>query len=237
MDRHLRARRRLKLRQLEIFLAVADTGSMAKAAARLALTQPAISRAIADAEHTLGVRLFDRSTQGVEPTQYGHALLKRGVAAFDEIDQGVRDIEFLADPTAGEIRLGTSAGISEGIVLAVINRLARESPRIVFHLAIAQVAALFDQLRERSIEFGFGVRWQGLAEAEDIHFEDLFEERLVVVAGADNPLVRRRKIRLAELVNEPWTWPPPPSLYDTLVVEAFRADGLSPPGQRSTRTP
>src|SRR5262245_14632255 len=99
-----RVRRRLKLRQLEILLAVADTGSMAKAATRLAVTQPAISRAIADAEHTLGVPLFERSTQGVEPTQYGRALLKRGVAAFDEIDQGVRDIEYLADPGAGEIR-------------------------------------------------------------------------------------------------------------------------------------
>ena len=119
MDRLRHARRRLKLRQLEILLAVADTGSMAKAAARLAVTQPAISRAIADAEHTLGVPLFDRSTQGVNPTQYGHALLKRGIAAFDEIDQGVKDIEFLADPTSGELRIGTPAGISEGIVLAL----------------------------------------------------------------------------------------------------------------------
>src|SRR5919112_77674 len=135
MDRLGHARRRLKLRQLEILLAVADTGSMVKAAARLAVTQPAISRAIADAEHTLGVPLFERSTQGVNPTQYGHALLKRGIAAFDEIDQGVKDIEFLADPTSGELRIGTPAGLSEGIVLAAINKLARQYPRIAFHVS------------------------------------------------------------------------------------------------------
>jgi DNA-binding transcriptional LysR family regulator len=88
MERHQRVRRRLKLRQLEILLAVADTRSMAKAATRLAITQPAISRALADAEHTLGVPLFDRGTHGVEPTPYGRALLKRGIAAFDELDQG-----------------------------------------------------------------------------------------------------------------------------------------------------
>ena len=88
MDRN-RASRRPKLRQLEILLTVADTGSMAKAATRLAVTQPAISRAVADAEHALGVPLFDRGPQGVIPTRYGHALLKRGIAAFDEIDQGV----------------------------------------------------------------------------------------------------------------------------------------------------
>src|SRR5262245_40168350 len=123
MDRHQRTRHRLKLRQLEILLAVADTGSMVKAATRLAITQPAVSRALADAEQKLGVPLFDRSSHGVEPTPYGRALIKRGTAAFDELDQGVRDIECLADPTAGELRIGTPAGISEGIVLTAINRL------------------------------------------------------------------------------------------------------------------
>src|SRR4051794_39215492 len=111
-DLHHRARRRLKLRQLEILLAVADTGSMAKAATRLAISQPAISRAIADMEQTLGVPLFDRSTQGVGPTQYGRALVKRGIAAFDEIDQGVKELVFLADPTVGEVRIGSGAGLS-----------------------------------------------------------------------------------------------------------------------------
>jgi len=66
---------RLKLRDLNILLAVADAGSMARAATRLAISQPAVSRAIADMEHTLGVPLLDRSPRGVEPTEYGRALL------------------------------------------------------------------------------------------------------------------------------------------------------------------
>jgi len=229
LERHQRLRRRLKLRQLDILLAVAETGSMAKAATRLAITQPAISRAVSDAEHTLGVSLFERSPQGVELTPFGHALLKRGIAAFDEIEQGIKDIEFLADPTVGEVRFGTGAGISEGIVLAVINRLSRQYPRVVFHVAIGQGTALFDQLRDRHIEFGFGVWSPELVRADDIHLEVLFEEPMIVVAGADNPWSRRRRIKLAELVNEPWTWPPFPSLYDTLVNEAFRVSGLVPP--------
>jgi DNA-binding transcriptional LysR family regulator len=98
--------RRLKLHDLRILLAVAEAGSMAKAAARLATSQPTISRAIADMEHTLGVPLLDRSTQGVEPTQYGRAILKRGVAVFDELKQGVQDIEFLSDPPQESCELG-----------------------------------------------------------------------------------------------------------------------------------
>jgi DNA-binding transcriptional LysR family regulator len=96
-----RVGRRLKLRDLHILLAVAQAGSMAKAATRLAISQPAISRAIADMEHTLKVLLFDRSPQGIEPTQFGRALLKRGVAVFDELKQGVQDIEFLSNPESG----------------------------------------------------------------------------------------------------------------------------------------
>ena len=228
MDRHQRARRRLKLRQLEILLAVADTGSMAKAATRLAISQPAISRAVADAEQALGVPLFDRGTQGVDPTQYGRALLKRGIAAFDEIDQGLRDIEFLADPTAGELRVGTPAGVSEGIVLPVIHRLSRQYPRIVFHVAIATGAPLLEQLRDRQIELGFEMLTEPVG-GEDVEVEPLYDRPLVVVAGVDNPWQRRRKVTLADLVNEPWTWPPPGSSYDSLVTAAFRANGLEPP--------
>ena len=228
MDRRHRARRKLKLRQLEILLAVADTGSMAKAASRLAISQPAISRAVADAEHALGVPLFERSKQGANPTQYGRALLKRGIAAFDEIDQGVRDIEFLADPTSGELSIGSPAGVAEGIVLAVINRLSRQYPRVVFHLSIATGSALLEQLRERQIEIGFDPVSELVGE-DDVELEVLYDQPLIVVAGVENPWVRRRKIRLSELVNEPWTWPPPGSKYNSLIVEAFRANGLKPP--------
>ena len=76
---------RLKLRDLRILLAVTQAGSMAKAATLLATSQPAVSRAIADMEATLGVALLERSSQGVQPTPYGDALIKRGVAVFDEL--------------------------------------------------------------------------------------------------------------------------------------------------------
>ena len=78
-------RRRLKLRDVDILLTVIQIGSMGKAASLLNMSQPAISNAIAQLEHTLGVRLLDRSRQGVEPTPSGRALIKRGVAMFDEL--------------------------------------------------------------------------------------------------------------------------------------------------------
>ena len=98
--------RRLKLRDLHILLAVAKSGSMGKAAADLAISQPSISKAIADVEHAVGLRLLDRGPHGIEPTIYGRVLLNCGTAVFDELRQGVKALEFLTDPTAGELRLG-----------------------------------------------------------------------------------------------------------------------------------
>src|SRR5215470_18860533 len=98
--------KRLRLRDLHVLLTVVERRSMAKAAQHLAVSQPAVSKAISDLEHTLGVQLLDRGPRGVEPTDYGRALIKRGIAVFDELRQGVKDIEFLSDPTAGELRIG-----------------------------------------------------------------------------------------------------------------------------------
>ena len=99
-----RVGRRLKLRDLHILLTVARSGSMGKAATELAISQPSISKAIADAEHAVGLRLLDRRPQGIEPTIYGHALLKCGTAVFDELRQGVKELEFLTDPASGELQ-------------------------------------------------------------------------------------------------------------------------------------
>src|SRR5262249_60314522 len=101
--------RRLTLRDLHCFLMVVQQGSMAKAAAQLGISQPSVSEVIADLEQALDARLFDRRPRGVEPTLYGKALLKRTRAVFDELRQGVRDIEFLDDPSLGEVRIGFPA--------------------------------------------------------------------------------------------------------------------------------
>jgi DNA-binding transcriptional LysR family regulator len=98
--------RRLKLQDLHVLMTVVQAGSMGKAAERLNTVQPSISRSIAELEHALGVRLLDRHRQGIEPTEYGRALLDCGVAVFDDLRQGVKNIEFLADPAAGEVRIG-----------------------------------------------------------------------------------------------------------------------------------
>jgi len=116
-----RVGRRLKLRDLHILLAVVQSRSMAKAASELAISQPAVSKAIADMEYALGLRLLDRTRQGIEPTMYGRALIRRGLVVFDELRQGVKELEFLADPTAGELRIGSQESIAAGLLPAALT--------------------------------------------------------------------------------------------------------------------
>jgi DNA-binding transcriptional LysR family regulator len=223
-----RTRRRLKLRELDILMAVAQMGGMRKAADHLHMSQPAISKAIADLERTLGFTLLDRGPQGVEPTEYGRALLKRGIAVFDELREGVKDLEFIADPEAGEVRVGCSPLLSTSFVSAVVDRLSRRYPRIAFHVVIKQAGLLYRELTERNVDLLVARRFGNLAD-ERLDFEILFSEAYVVAAAAQNPWVRRRKIELAELINEPWTLPPLDIWLGLVAAEAFRASGLDYP--------
>jgi len=220
--------RRIKFRDLHIVLAVAQSGSMVKAAETLAISQPVVSKVIGDLERALGVRLFDRSRKGVEPTTSGRALLNCARAAFDLLKQGVKEIEFLNDPTAGELRVGSSPAQVDGVVLAVIDKLSRQYPRMVFHVVPAGTLALYDELRARRVELAFAPIAELVAK-DNLDTEVLYDEPLVVVVGVENPWARRRKIALAELVNERWTWPSAGTFFDSLVVEAFRATGIDPP--------
>jgi DNA-binding transcriptional LysR family regulator len=220
-------RRRLKLRDVDILLTVIKTGSMGKTAAALNMSQPAVSKAIAYLEQTLGVRLLDRSRQGVEPTPYGRALIKRGVAMFDELRQGVQDIASLTDPTMGEIRMGGSEHTISAVYAPVVHRLSEQHPRMSFHITVGDLRTMSRELDARHIDFVVSRLYSPPSEEHSV--EVLFEDPLVVVAAPNHPLARRRKLELAELLDEPWTLQPRENSFGSFAMDAFRAAGHAPP--------
>jgi DNA-binding transcriptional LysR family regulator len=228
MDKSDRIERRLKLHDMRVLMSVVRAGSMSKAAAQLGTVQPALSRSIAELEHALGVRLLDRSPRGVEPTAYGRALIKRGIAVFDELRQGVRDIEFLADPTAGELRIGATEAIAGMIVSPLIESLSRRHRRMEFHVVTGDLGQHLRSLADRNIEFALSRLHRPIAD-DQFTVENLFHDSYAVVAGRKSPWARQRRIQLADLVNERWTMLPPDTLPGVLQAEAFRASGLEPP--------
>ena len=111
---------------------------------------------IASLEHTLGVRLLDRTTKGIVTTPYGDALLVRGRAAFDELRQGIRDIEFIADPDTGELRIGCPESIAAGFLISVLDRFSRDHPRVRVHVEPVYTPTVeFPELHDRKIDLAF----------------------------------------------------------------------------------
>src|SRR5437763_15037145 len=140
--------RRLRLRDLHVFFTVAQRGSMAKAAAQLGVSTPTVSEVIADLEHGLGVRLLDRSPRGVEPTNYGHALLKRTLIVFDELKQSIKDIEFLEDPTKGEIRIASPLAVASTVMPHIFEQFDKKYTRVVLHFEELNSASASRDLRD-----------------------------------------------------------------------------------------
>jgi DNA-binding transcriptional LysR family regulator len=224
--------RRLTLRDLHLFLTVVQHGSMASAAVQLGISQPNVSEVIADLEQALDARLFDRRPRGVEPTMYGEALLKRTRAVFDELRQGVKDIEFLTDPARGEVRIGFPPAAMATFLPDLIQKFSDAYPKVVLRISEVPRAAIYSVLRERTHDLH--LEWcvppfPRDDAANDVSIEYLFDDHFVIVAGPNTRWARRRKIDLAELRAERWMLGPPNTSNYEFIAGAFRARELAMP--------
>jgi DNA-binding transcriptional LysR family regulator len=202
---------------------------MTRAAEELAVSYPVVSKTISELEHTLGVKLFDRSISGVEPTHYGRALLKSGMAVFDEMRKGLQQIEFIKQPDAGDLPIGSSIVTDAGLLPAIMQRFSQDFPRAVVHVVPENIATQqYNNLRNRNVELVFG-RLPAVMAEPDLVSEPLLDEPNVVVAGAESRWAKRRTLRLADLIGEPWVLAEPGSLARSLHDDVFRNSGLEPP--------
>ena len=224
-----RAGRHLKLRDLHILLAVVQRGSMAKAAAELAISQPAVSKAISDMEHMFGLRLLDRSRSGIEPTTYGRALVMRGQAIFDELKLGVEELAFLSDPTVGNLRIGSTESVAASFLPAVIKRFSLEQPRVRLDVAQTVMSTLhYRELRERRIDLLIG-RIPAPFDEDDLEAEVVYHDEAVVIASRSSKWAKSRKLKLAELAGERWILPPPDTMQGAAIPKVFRDGGSRMP--------
>jgi DNA-binding transcriptional LysR family regulator len=231
-----RISRRLRFRDLQVFFSVVQCGSMAKAAKELGVTQPAVSEVVAGLEHTFGVRLFDRSPQGVEPTIYGRALLKRGVAASDELKQCIRDIETLADPTKGEVRIGCPDSLAGGLLAPFVAKFCSRHSSVAIAVEPVPWPTLeLPELHARKLDVVVTRLSKPRADdpfGDDLFVEMLFADEAVVVAGMKSRWARRRKITLEDLYDASWIGTSQETLTRTLLKRAYQAANMPPPTMR-----
>ena len=206
---------------------------MVKAATHLRMSQPAVSEAIANLEAALRVRLLDRTARGIEPTIYAITLLRRERIVFDELQQGIKEMEFLLNPEAGEVRLGTSEILAAGLIPQVIDRLLRRHPKIFVRVSLIDTATVeFRELRDRNVDLLLARVPQTLND-DDLNIDVFFDDPHFVAAGASNPWAKRRNVRLSDLMNEAWVFPKG-QVVRGIIEDAFRAHGLSMPSEHVT---
>jgi DNA-binding transcriptional LysR family regulator len=229
VERVNRLARRVKFRDMNVFHAVAHAGSMARAASDLAVAQPVVSKTIKALEESLGVRLFDRSTKGIELTDYGEVLLAKTRVVFAEIDEAIKGIEFLKDPTVGEVRIASPESMNIGLLPMIIDRFMTAHPGATLQVLQANTFPLdFRPLRERKVDMMLG-RIAPKLEERELEAEVLFHEELVAVVGRQHPLARKRSVRLSDLLDEKWILAPVDTAAGSLWAEAFDSTGLPLP--------
>lgn len=224
-----RVRRRVRMRDLETLATVIKTGGIRKAASQLHLSQPAISKAMAELEDAVGVQLLVRSRRGVEPTAFGAALAGRADGLIDGMRGALRELSELADPEGGEVRVGSMETLMAGVVGATAHDLLQRHPRLRLVFESGQSPDLIGHfLRGRLVDFVVARPWAHELPA-DIDAEVLLYDRLLVVAGAGHPLARRRKLALDELLHQSWVLSRNEVQTDSPVELALREQGLPMP--------
>lgn len=199
--------RHLKMSELRVFTAVLEHRSFRKAAALLHLTQPALSKSIAGLEEKLGVKLFDRVANGVEPTVHGRSFGPRAQAVFEELRRAAQDLALLFNGTVGTLRVGVLPMPAVPFVAVAVNRLLDQHPGVLVSVVEERETELLERLRKRDIELA--ILRPTLVEPDgDLRVDRLFDEQPCVVAAKTHPLASRSPLQWSGLLQQRWVLPP-----------------------------
>ena len=217
----------MKLSQLSLFVSIAEEGQIGRAAARAGLTQPAVTKNLNSLERAVGNTLFERSRTGVQLTQAGALLLARARAILCSAGEAERELAELATGAIGHLRVGAGPSMTDYLLAQAISQLLASAPRIELTVTSALNAMLFESLRAGHLD----VVVSGIPEVAPADFEQelLMHDELVVIACANHPLMRKRRVQLRDLVDERWVLPPERVLARQWLNRQFQISNLPAP--------
>jgi DNA-binding transcriptional LysR family regulator len=222
--------RRLRLRHLELLVALADSGTMRAAAVRLHLSQPALSKMLGEVESGFGARLFERSPQGLAANALGRAAIYRARVMLGELARGKDEVDALRTGAAGVLRLGTLS-VTAAVPRAIVQ-LRRRVPGARVQVQEGRVRDLVRRLLDGELDCVFGAITPELLSSELLPLlrpEVLLEDELCVLCAAGHPLTRQRLLRWRDLHASAWVAPPKDTLVRQALMTAFLNEGLDPP--------
>lgn len=219
---------RLKLRQLRLLTAIADEGTVLKGSQALNIAQPAATKSIKELEDALGVQLFDRSSRGVTPTDFGQVMIKHAKLILTQLRHAGEELQSLEEGLSGRVHVGTLLAASTSLLPRALARLRERRPGIAVTVDEGTIDRLMPGLRTGDIDVVLG-RLPEYREREGLRQEVLYLDTVSIMVREGHPLTQRRDLTLADLVEQAWVMPPPQTSLRRQVDHAFRHEGLEPP--------
>jgi DNA-binding transcriptional LysR family regulator len=218
----------MELRQLRHFVAVVDTGNLSRAAERVSISQPALTRSIKNLEELLGVELLERKPRGVTPTEAGVALYHHASIVLNACQRLGREVREIERGVTGTVRVGIASMFANHVVDRVAAQLAAEHPR----LTMVVTEGFFEDLMRGLVDGRLDVLFSNFPQvpvSADVHLEPLLTVSSSVVASSRHPLARRRDLQRRDLVDQRWVIADLPHAQDSF-EKYFAIDGLPAPG-------
>ena len=219
---------RLKLRQLRLLTAIADEGTVLKGSQALNIAQPAATKSIKELEDALGVQLFERSSRGVTPTDFGTVMIKHAKLILAQLRHAGEELQSLEEGLSGRVHVGTLLAASTSLLPRALARLRERRPGIAVTVAEGTIDRLMPGLRTGDIDVVLG-RLPEYREREGLKQEVLYLDTVSIMVREGHPLAERASLALADLVEQAWVVPPTQTSLRRQIDQAFRYENLEPP--------
>lgn len=200
--------RALTLRHLRLLVALDDLRQVGRVATALSISQPAVSKALAEIEHGVGVPLFDRTPKGMVPTAHGTCLLRYAHMMTNELGRAVDELTGIEEAMASAVTVGAMSGAGTGYVLhAAILQAHRRLPHLTVTVTEGTRDLLLRQLRTGKLDLVLGAVGEAVPPA-DLDCTPLYIDSLAIACGTRDPLATKPRLALADIVSKAWVLPP-----------------------------
>jgi len=220
--------RKFRLRHVELIAELHDCRSILKASKRLSLTQPTVTKALRDVESTLGVRLFERSNRGLDPTPYGEIFARHAKIVLAQLRHAAEELESLRAGYSGKVTVGTLLAASASILPDAIALLKKQRPGVAISVAVGTYDILMPSLLVGDLDMVLG-RLPEEGRSRALVYEEFYAEPICVVTRRGHPLSRKRRLTLRDLANEAWLLPLPETALRRQIERAFIEAGAPLP--------
>ena len=215
----------IKFHQIRAFVEVAREGSIRGASRALAISQPALTKAIKELEEGLSAQLFVRRSQGVALTENGESFYQHASLILEELRAAQDELLQRQGEKAGQINIGLGASVARSLMPSVICRFHQQHPLVKVRIMEGQLLAMINELRQGELDFTINTYYPGPYDHE-FSFEKLFEKPFAVFARAGHPAAKATSLKA--LLEHHWTMPTPRGSYFKQLQEMFNQAGLAP---------